>query len=105
MTSHTCPVAKRIKQARQLVGISQRNLGIAAGIEPGSASARMNQYERGKHVPDYDTLSKLAAVLTVPVNFFYCLDDNEAQFQLNYHQLHSAQQDQVKSLVQRINFN
>jgi len=104
VTSSTCPVAQRIKQARQLLGISQRNLGIAAGIDTASASARMNQYERGKHVPDFDTLTQLAKVLSVPINYFYCVDDNEALFQLNYHQLHTAQQAQVKELVQRINF-
>ena len=104
MPSSTCPVAQRIKQARQRLGISQRKLGIAAGIDPASASARMNQYERGKHVPDFDTLTRLATTLSVPVNYFYCIDDNDAQFQLHYHQLHSAQQAQVKALVQRINF-
>ncbi|MDP6968660.1 MAG: helix-turn-helix transcriptional regulator [Gammaproteobacteria bacterium] len=104
MSLSNCPVAQRIKQARQRMGISQRNLGIAAGIDPTSSSARMNQYERGKHVPDFDTLVALARVLTVPVNYFYCIDDAEAEFQLNYHQLRTSQQTQIKQLVQRINF-
>ena len=105
MSINSCPVASRLKQARLKCGISQRNLGIAAGIDPTSASARMNQYERGKHVPDFDTLTKLSAVLDVPVTFFYCTDDADAEFQLNYHQLQSQQQSQVKQLLQRINFH
>ena len=95
MSSSTCPVAQRIKQARQRMGISQRNLGIAAGIDPASSSARMNQYERGKHVPDFDTLAALAKVLTVPINYFYCSDDVEAEFQLNYHQFLNLYESQV----------
>lgn len=104
LTSTGCPVASRLKQARMRCGLSQRNLGIAAGIDEASSSARMNQYERAKHVPDFDTLSKLAKVLDVPVSYFYCVDDSDAEFQLNYHQLHSKQQAQVKQLLERINF-
>ena len=99
-----CPVALRLKQARVRSGLSQRKLGIVAGIDEASSSARMNQYERAKHVPDFDTLSKLAQVLDVPVSYFYCVDDTDAEFQLNFHQLQSSQQTQVKQLLQRINF-
>lgn len=104
-SNSTCPVALRLKQARIRSGLSQRKLGIAAGIDEASSSARMNQYERAKHVPDFDTLSKLAKVLDVPVSYFYCIDDADAEFQLNFHQLHSSQQTQVKQLLQRINFS
>lgn len=104
LTSSVCPVALRLKQARVRSGLSQRNLGIAAGIDESSSSARMNQYERAKHVPDFDTLSKLAKVLDVPVSYFYCVDDADAEFQLNFHQLHTTQQTQVKQLLERINF-
>ncbi|HCH33065.1 MAG TPA: hypothetical protein DE045_08985, partial [Oceanospirillaceae bacterium] len=81
-SSLNCPVHERLKQARIQCNISQRSLGIAAGIDTASASARMNQYERGKHVPDYDTLCKLAQVLGVPVPYFYANDD-EAGFMLD----------------------
>ena len=105
VSGSNCPVASRLKQARIQHGISQRNLGIAAGIEASSSSARMNQYERGKHVPDYDTLVKLAAVLNVPVGYFYCADDDDANFMLNYHQLREQQQNHVRTLLERINFD
>jgi DNA-binding XRE family transcriptional regulator len=39
----------RLKEARIAAGLSQERLGVVAGIEEASASARMNQYERGKH--------------------------------------------------------
>ncbi len=69
------PIPKRLKEARLQKGISQKSLGIAAGIDEFSASARMNQYETGKHIPDYVTLKRIASVLEVPVPFFYSEDD------------------------------
>lgn len=65
------PVGKRLKEARIAAGLSQKSLGIAAGIDEFSASARMNQYETGKHTPDFSTLYLIAKVLKVPVAYFY----------------------------------
>tara|TARA_B110000503_G_scaffold26807_1_gene42370 strand:+ start:5911 stop:6300 length:390 start_codon:yes stop_codon:yes gene_type:complete len=103
-SSELCPVPRRLKQARIKRNLSQRSLGIAAGIDVASASARMNQYERGKHVPDYETLCQLAFVLDVPVPFFYA-NDNEAEILLNMALLSNKQQILVRDLVKRINFN
>ena len=66
------PLPERLKQARKAKKIAQRELGIRVGLEPNTASARMNQYERGKHTPDYSTLEKLAKELGVPVPYFFC---------------------------------
>jgi len=73
--SAVSPLPKRLKEARLAAGLSQKSLGIAAGIDEFSASPRMNQYETGKHIPDYSTLSKIAKVLKVPVPYFYAKDD------------------------------
>ncbi len=43
----------RLKEARLRAGLSQQKLGILAGIDEATASARMNQYERGIHTPDF----------------------------------------------------
>lgn len=72
-------VAKRLKQARLALDISQKQLGIAAGIDEFSASARMNQYETGKHIPDILTLNQIARVLKLPIAYFYAEDDNLAR--------------------------
>jgi len=100
----SCPVPRRLKHARVQRDLSQRSLGIAAGIDVASASARMNQYERGKHVPDYETLRQLALVLDVPVPYFYA-NDIEAELLLNMSLLSDEQQGLVRGLVKRINFN
>lgn len=76
MQPHTLNVfATRLKLARQAKKISQERLGILAGIDPSSASARMNQYERGKHIPDFLMVSQIAKVLELPTAYFYVDDD------------------------------
>ena len=76
---HRSVVARRLKQARTMAGLSQKRLGIQAGIDEFSASPRINQYERGKHTPDFSTVERLAKVLKVPTPFFYARDDDLAQ--------------------------
>ena len=63
---------ERLKEARNKMKISQKDLGIKIGIDPSSASGRMNHYETGRHMPDLATLKKLATELNVPVNYFFC---------------------------------
>lgn len=91
------PIHKRLKEARLLVGISQKQLGIAAGIDEFSSSARMNQYERGKHIPDFLTLKNIAKILTVPVPYFYTEDNILAEIVLMYGQI--SNESRKKALV------
>jgi len=75
----------RLKQARLAADLSQKMLGIEAGIDPFVASARINRYELGKHKPDLLTVRKLAEVLKVPMAFFYSdTDDEVAELLLGY---------------------
>ena len=69
---------ERLKEARKQIKISQKDLGIKMGIDPSSASGRMNHYETGRHMPDLATLKKLAAELNVPVNYFFCESEESA---------------------------
>ena len=78
-------LAKRLKEARLKAGLSQERLGVLAGIDEMSASARMNQYERDKHAPDWLTVQNLATVLQVPVAYFYAEDDALADMLIAYH--------------------
>lgn len=73
------PIAKRIRQAREKKGISQKALGIQAGIDEFSASSRVNHYEQSLHQPDYSTTKRLAKVLNVPVPYLYTEDDTLAE--------------------------
>ena len=69
------PTPSRLKSARKAAGLTQQQLGMALGMEPNTASARMNQYEKGKHAPDFLTMKRIAKELDVPVAYFYCEED------------------------------
>ncbi|MDP1574156.1 MAG: helix-turn-helix transcriptional regulator [Coxiellaceae bacterium] len=74
------PIQKRLKEARKAARLSQKNLGIAAGMDEFSASARMNHYEKGRHAPDYSMLKRIGSVLKLPVAYFYADSDELAQW-------------------------
>ncbi len=48
-------------------------------MDASSASPRMNQYEKGKHAPDVQTLKLIADELGVPLNYFFCEDESSAE--------------------------
>jgi transcriptional regulator with XRE-family HTH domain len=95
-------VAKRLKEARLRTGISQKQLGIKAGIDEFSASARINQYERGKHMPDLLTLTRLAAVMEVSVPYFYCQDAELADVILRFSALGKARRRRLRGLMDEL---
>ena len=84
-------LAHRLKQARLRAGLSQEKLGKLAGIDPMSASARMNQYERGKHSPDYLLMCRVAEILKMPVSWFYTEDEEHARLQEIFYLLGPAE--------------
>ncbi|ORM73890.1 transcriptional regulator [Pantoea wallisii] len=75
---------RRLKQARLAKHFSQKGLGIAAGIEEFSASARINRYELGVHKPDLLTLQLLAKALDVPAAYFLAENDRLAEMILAF---------------------
>jgi transcriptional regulator with XRE-family HTH domain len=83
-------VAKRIRQARELAGLSQQELGVKAGIDELSASSRISQYERGVHAPDFPTAERLAKALRVPAPFLYAADDSLAIWILAFAKLSTS---------------
>ena len=56
-------------------------------MDDSSASGRMNHYERGRHVPDIDTMRKLANVLGKLLSYFFCEDDLSAELVCLFEQL------------------
>ena len=81
----------RLKSARKAAGLTQQQLGMALGMEPNTASARMNQYEKGKHAPDFLTMKRIANELDVPVAYFYCEEDILAELILELGKLDTLQ--------------
>lgn len=94
--------ARRMKAARERLGISQMELGVRAGIDEFSSSARINQYERGKHVPDFLTAKHLAKVLGVPAAYFYAEDDNLAELITLFGKLKAAERKELLGFAESL---
>jgi transcriptional regulator with XRE-family HTH domain len=95
------PVARRLREARERKGLSQRQLGILAGLDPFVASPRVNQYERGVHEPSYGTLELFAPVLDVPTSYFFVEDDEAAELMRLYAVSTATQRRKILRLVRQ----
>ena len=76
--------SRRLREAREAHDISQRALGIKAGLDEFVASTRVNRYETGVHQPDLQTMQRLAEVFNIPLAYFYAEDDELAQLIKNF---------------------
>lgn len=75
----------RLRTARKAAGFSQEQLGIYIGLEPASASARMNRYEQGTRVPDLELVARIADALKLPAAYFYATQEDEAELLRRFH--------------------
>lgn len=113
---HNHPFSTRLKAARLAKaaklkamgeqGYSQERLGVDTGIEEATASARMNQYEQGKHLPDLTQAIRFAEALDVPLAYLFCMEDDLAELLRLAHgmtQMQRAELNQIaKSLIGRL---
>jgi transcriptional regulator with XRE-family HTH domain len=69
-------VGERIKAIREFRGMSQRELGLAAGYDEKTARARISQYEISNRIPKGETLLLLSKVLNINIQAIkdYSLD-------------------------------
>jgi transcriptional regulator with XRE-family HTH domain len=95
-------LAKRLKEARLRAGLSQERLGIEAGLDPMSASTRMNRYELGKRIPDPLVVEQLAAILKVPVAYLHSVDDDEAELLLKFHRMSKKQRAKIIATIDEL---
>lgn len=91
--------SSRLRAARLRAGLTQMQLGVLAHIDEYSASVRISQYERGKHLPDLNTAERLAEALSVPLPYLYARDDKLAQLILFFGQLDGNQQNRLLKLA------
>ena len=96
------PISRRLKEARLEAKLSQKQLGIAIGIDQFVASPRMNQYETGKHVPDFTVVEKIAKVLREPSSYFYTTEDDLAELIKIYGSLSKKNQHQLIKLAKKL---
>lgn len=95
--------ARRLVEARRRYGVSQKQLGILAGLEPHLASPRINQYEKGTHEPRPEFVRSLAVTLGVPAAYFFTDDDQLSEILLRWKALSSPQRRAVQELVETFN--
>ncbi|MEZ8154130.1 helix-turn-helix domain-containing protein [Vibrio splendidus] len=93
------PIPLRLKEARKKAKISQKALGVRIGMDESSASPRMNQYEKGKHTPDVQTLKLIADELGVPLSYFFCEDDDSAKLTTYIAQLTKQQKEDLTNHI------
>lgn len=76
---------RRLREVRTESGLSQKALGVAAGLDQFVASTRINRYELGVHKADFLIAQRLAEVLNIPAAYFYAADDRLAELIMAYH--------------------
>ena len=81
-------VGDKIKKIRAFRGMTQKELGVAIGLEEKGADNRVAQYETNYRVPKKDLLNKIAEVLRVDRQNFYtdapgCAEDFMRCFSLS----------------------
>ncbi|CUB03355.1 helix-turn-helix domain-containing protein [Marinomonas fungiae] len=69
------PLPIRLKNARKLANMTQEQLSTKLGFDRSHGTARISQYETGKHAPDYSMAKRMADVLGVPVAYLFCDDE------------------------------
>lgn len=94
-------LSRRLKDARERKGLSQKQLGIAAGLDRFVASTRINRYERGVHQPDPGTVQRLADALGVPVAYLFASDERLARMILAFNSLPAKAQMRVLAELER----
>lgn len=86
---------QRLRHARLRRNLAQDELGVIAGLEESSSSARMSRYENGVHAPPIQFVDALAHVLEISPAYFFCPDDQLADLIFIYSNLSDRKRDTV----------
>ncbi|WP_445143363.1 helix-turn-helix domain-containing protein [Dyella sp. Tek66A03] len=92
---------RRLKEAREASQLSQKELGLRAGLDQFVASTRINRYEQGVHEPDMTTVARLAEALGVPTAYLFADDDRLARLILAFDQLSSAEKERLLKEIEK----
>ena len=96
---HATVFARRLRERRLALGLSQEAVGVAIGIDESCSRTRISRYETGKHEPAIAISRLLAKALDVPLWYFYCDDDLEAEAFLI---IHGMTDDQRRRIVETL---
>ncbi|MGN2242448.1 helix-turn-helix domain-containing protein [Frateuria sp. GZRR33] len=91
---------RRLKEVRLARQLSQKELGIHAGLDPFVASTRINRYELGVHQPDLASIERLARALRVPTAYLFTDDDRLARLILAFERLLPVEKDRLLKSIE-----
>lgn len=91
---------RRLKDIRQHRQLSQKELGILAGLDRFVASTRINRYEQGVHEPDLAMIARLASALDVPTAYLFADDERLARLILAFNELTSLDKDRLLKSIE-----
>jgi transcriptional regulator with XRE-family HTH domain len=95
------PLPQRLKSARKLAKLTQEKLSNKLGFDDRShGTARISQYETGKHAPDFAMAKKMADALGVPVAYLYCDDEKLAKLIIAFSKLDETEIDKFLELIE-----
>jgi len=92
---------RRLKQARTDRQLSQKDLGVKAGLDPFVAATRINRYEKGVHEPDMATIARLAEALNVPAAYLLAEDERLARLILAFEGLSTSEKDEFLQSIEK----
>lgn len=95
-------VAARLRQARQLRGYSQREVGVRMGLDKDTASARISRYESESMAISLDSLFELALALNVPPAYLLASTPAMANAILALGGESEAQQDRLAEVLKAL---
>jgi transcriptional regulator with XRE-family HTH domain len=95
-------VGRRLRELRLRLGLAQDQLGVMAGLDEGSSSARMSRYECGIHVPPLAIAEKLATILGVPMPYLYCSDEELGELILRFGEMSAEGRAQLLALAREL---
>ncbi|WP_345776826.1 helix-turn-helix transcriptional regulator [Stenotrophomonas sp. GbtcB23] len=92
-------MAARLCQARELRGLSQRDVGVRMGLDKDTASARISRYESGAMSISLEALFEMAKALEVPPAYLLASSTSMADAVLALGQQPPRQQDQLAEVL------
>lgn len=98
-STHNQIFSRRLKEVRLAKGLSQKRLGILAGIDEFVASTRINRYEKGVHQANIEVVQQLSTVLEVPLAYFYTEDDELASLLLSWLKMDAGTKKSILALI------
>lgn len=93
---------RRLKEIRVAADLSQKQLGIQAGLDPFVASTRINRYELGIHKADYKIAQRLSEVLNIPTAYFYTEDDSLAEIMVIFYRISQKKRDELLKVARSL---